>query len=263
MGVFRLHMVKELPAFLRPCRVQLFHLGTIAALEPERQAGRIALTVVFRVQHPLTVGTVLNTVQMQQPIEHLGSAAVLFGNLRGRHQRIGIAQLCFIAASTRRLLMQQTKQHIPIKRLRTIRRADCRMVQFAEFLCHVLCDAVVFHIPLDRAPAFILQPDTGHILVVAALDESILAHTRKPLAEIAANVHLVIQITRPQRRGQRVHTHEYDVHGVVLLVLIYSAAPPKFMPNLCGIIAVHGYRCIVECCQQVLLDVPDLSAVFF
>ena len=54
-------MVKELPAFLRPCRVHLFHLGTIAALEPERQAGRIALTVVFRVQHPLTVGTVLNS----------------------------------------------------------------------------------------------------------------------------------------------------------------------------------------------------------
>lgn len=57
-------MVKELPAFLRPCRVHLFHLGTIAALEPERQAGRIALTVVFRVQHPLTVGTVLNQLLM-------------------------------------------------------------------------------------------------------------------------------------------------------------------------------------------------------
>ena len=140
--------------------------------------------------------------------------------------------------------MQQAKQHIPIKRLRTIRRTDCRVVQFAELLCHVLRDAVVFHIPLHRAPALILKPDTGHILVVAALDETILAHTREPLAEIAANVHLVIQITRPQRRGQRVHTHEYDVHGVVLLVLIYSAAPPKFMPNLCGIIAVHGHRCV-------------------
>ena len=159
--------------------------------------------------------------------------------------------------------MQQAKQHIPIKRLRTIRRADCRMVQFAELLCHVLRNTVVFYIPLDRAPALILQPDTGHILVVAALDETILAHTREPLAEIAANVHLVIQITRPQRRGQCVHTHEYDVHGVVLLVLIYSAAPPKFMPNLCGIIAVHSHRCVIECCQQVLLDVPNLSAVFF
>ena len=90
--------------------MHLFHLGTIAALEPERQAGRIALTVVFRVQHPLTVGTVLNTVQMQQPIEHLCSAAVLFGDLRSRHQRIGIAQLRFVAAPARRLLMQQAKQ---------------------------------------------------------------------------------------------------------------------------------------------------------
>ena len=159
--------------------------------------------------------------------------------------------------------MQQAKQRIPVKRLWMVRRTDCRMVQLAELLCHVLRDAVVFHIPLHRAPTFILQPDTGHILVVAALDETILAHTREPLAEIAANVHLVIQITRPQRRGQRVHTHEYDVHGVVLLVLIYSAAPPKFMPNLCGIIAIHGHRCVIECCQQVLLDVPNLSAVFF
>ena len=86
-------MIKKLPAFLRPCRVQLFHLGTIAALEPERQAGRIALTVVFRIQHPLAVGPVLDAVQMQQPIEHLCSAAVLFGDLRGCHQRIGIAQV--------------------------------------------------------------------------------------------------------------------------------------------------------------------------
>ena len=58
-------MIKELPAFLRPCRVQLFHFGTIAALEPECQAGRIALTVVFRIQHPLAVGTVLDAVQVQ------------------------------------------------------------------------------------------------------------------------------------------------------------------------------------------------------
>ena len=120
-------MIKELPAFLRPCRVQLFHLGTIAALEPERQAGRIALAVVFRIQYPLAVGQVLDAVQMQQPIEHLCSAAVFLGDLRGRNQRIGIAQLRFVTASTRRLLMQQAKQHIPIKRLRTIRRADCRM----------------------------------------------------------------------------------------------------------------------------------------
>ena len=103
-------VVKELPAFLRPSRMQLFHLGTIAALEPERQAGRIALTVVFRIQHPLAVGTVLDAVQMQQPIEHLGSAAVLFGNLRGRNQRIRIAQLRFVAVPARRLLMQQAQQ---------------------------------------------------------------------------------------------------------------------------------------------------------
>lgn len=182
-------VVKELPAFLRPCRVQLFHLGTIAALEPERQAGRIALTVVFRVQHPLTVGTVLNTVQMQQPIEHLGSAAVLFGDLRGCYQRIRIVQLRFVAAPARRLLMQQAQKRIPVKRLWMVRRTYFRMVQLAELFCHVLRDAVVFYIPLDRAPALILQPDTGHILVVAALDETILAHTREPLAEIAANVH--------------------------------------------------------------------------
>ena len=59
-------VIKELPAFLRPCSMQLFHFGTIAALEPERQAGRIALTVVFRIQHPLAVGPVLDAVQMQQ-----------------------------------------------------------------------------------------------------------------------------------------------------------------------------------------------------
>lgn len=51
--------------------------------------------------------------------------------------------------------------------------------------------------------------------------------------------------------------------GLSSLVFIYPAAPPKFMPNLCGIIAIHSHRCIVECCQQVLLDVPNLSAVFF
>ena len=59
--------------------------------------------------------------------------------------------------------MQQAKQCITVKRLRTIRRADCRVMQFAELFCHVLRDAVVFHIPLHRAPTFILQPDTGHI----------------------------------------------------------------------------------------------------
>jgi len=154
-------MVKELPAFLRPCRVQLFHLGAIAALEPERQAGRIALPVVFRIQHPLAVDPVLDAVQMQQPIEHLCSAAVLFGDLRGRNQRIRIAQLRFVAAPARRLLMQQAKQCIPVKRLRTIRRADCRVMQLTELLCHVLRNTVVFHIPLDRAPALVLQPDTG------------------------------------------------------------------------------------------------------
>ena len=130
-------MVKELPAFLRPCRVQLFHLGAIAALEPERQAGCIALTVVFRIQHPLAIGPVLDAVQMQQPIEHLGSAAVLFGDLRGRHQRIGIAQLRFVAAPPRCLLMQQAEQRIPVKRLQMVRRTDRRVMQFAELLCHV------------------------------------------------------------------------------------------------------------------------------
>ena len=201
-------VVKELPAFLRPCRVQFFYLRAIAALEPERQAERITLAVVFRIQYPLAIGSVLDAVQMQQPIEHLCSAAVLFGDLRGRNQRIRIAQLRFVAAPARGLLMQQAEQCIPVKRLRMVRRTDCRVVQLTELLCHVLCDAVVFHIPLHRAPAFILQPDTGHILVVVALDETILAHTRKPLAEIAANVHLVIQITRPQRRGQRVQIHK-------------------------------------------------------
>ena len=123
--------------------------------------------------------------------------------------------------------MQQAEQRIPVKRLRMVRRTDYRVVQLAELLCHVLRDAVVFYIPLDRAPALILQPDTGHILVVAALDETILAHTREPLAEVAANVHLVIQITRPQRRGQRVHTHEYDIHGVVLLSFYLPCRPTQ------------------------------------
>ena len=80
-------MIKELPTFLRPCCVQLFHLGTIAALEPERQAGRIALPVVFRIQHPLAVGPVLDAVQMQQPIEHLCSATV-----EAAHEFAGLLQ---------------------------------------------------------------------------------------------------------------------------------------------------------------------------
>ena len=49
-------MIKELPTFLRPCRVQLFHLGTIAALEPERQAGCIALAVAVSYTHLTAVG---------------------------------------------------------------------------------------------------------------------------------------------------------------------------------------------------------------
>ena len=44
-------MIKELPAFLRPCRVQLFHLGTIAALEPERQAGCIKDKHILLYEH--------------------------------------------------------------------------------------------------------------------------------------------------------------------------------------------------------------------
>ena len=172
--------------------MQLFHLGAIAALESECQAECITFAVVFRIQHPLAVGPVLDAVQMQQPIEHLCSAAVLFGDLRGRNQRIRIAQLRFVAAPARWLLMQQAEQHIPVKRLRVVHRTDCRVVQLAEFLCHILRDAIVFYIPLDRTPAFILKPDARHILVVAAFDETILAHTRKPLAEIAANVHLVV-----------------------------------------------------------------------
>lgn len=95
--------------------------------------------------------------------------------------------------------MQQAKQNIPVKRLRVVHRTDCRVVQLAEFLCHILRDAIVFYIPLDRTPTFILQPDTGHILIVAALDETILAHTRKPLAEITANVHLVVHLKRTDR----------------------------------------------------------------
>ena len=73
-------VIKELPAFLRPCSVQLLHFGAIAELEPECQAGCITFAVVFRIQYPLAVGPVLDAVQMQQPIEHLCSAAVLFGD---------------------------------------------------------------------------------------------------------------------------------------------------------------------------------------
>ena len=182
---------------------------------------------------------------------------------KAEQQALRQEYLADIKASLRSQLERTSIQEPDGTIHKVTRRTDRRVMQFAELLCHVLRDAVVFHIPLHRAPTFILQPDAGHILVVAALDETILAHTREPLAEIAVNVHLVIQITRPQHRGQRVHTHEYDVHGVVLLVFIYSAAPPKFTPNLCGIIAVHCHRCVIECCQQILLDVPNLSAVFF
>lgn len=57
--------------------------------------------------------------------------------------------------------MRQAQQCIPVKRLRMVRRTDCRVVQLAELLCHILRDAIVFYIPLDRTPAFILKPDTG------------------------------------------------------------------------------------------------------
>ena len=86
----------------------------------------------------------------------------------------------------------------------------------------------LFSHPSDRYDykALALKPasDTAERMVSAGRS---VAHTREPLAKITANVHLVIQITRPQRRGQRVKTHEYDVHGVVLLVFIYSAAPTQ------------------------------------
>ena len=41
------------------------------------------------IQHPLVIGPVLDTVQMEQTIEHLCTAAVLFCDLCRCHQRIG------------------------------------------------------------------------------------------------------------------------------------------------------------------------------
>lgn len=47
-------------------------------MEPENKVCGISLILMLCIQHPLVIGPVLDTVQMEQTIEHLCTAAVLF-----------------------------------------------------------------------------------------------------------------------------------------------------------------------------------------
>ncbi len=58
-------------------------------MEPENKVCSISLILMLCIQHPLVIGPVLDTVQMEQTIEHLCTAAVLFCDLCRCHQRIG------------------------------------------------------------------------------------------------------------------------------------------------------------------------------
>lgn len=114
-----------------------------------------------------------------------------------------------------------------------------------------------------------------YLVVGSGLYGAIFAHEAK-----AHGKSVLVVDKRPNIAGniyteniEGINVHKYGAHmsrfmntmfmGLSSLIFIYFAAPPKFMPNLCGIIAIHGHRCVIECCQQVLLDVPNLSAVFF
>ena len=69
--------------------MQLFHCTAITPMEPENKVCRIALVLMLCIQHPLVIGPVLDTVQIEQTIEHLCTTAVLFCDLCRCHQRIG------------------------------------------------------------------------------------------------------------------------------------------------------------------------------
>ena len=90
-------------------------------------------------------------------------------------------------------------------------------MELVQLLCHLQCDPVVFHIPLHRAPALILRTDTGNELIVPALHKTILAHPGEPLAEVTPNLHLVIQVSRPDHRGSHIKIHKKYAHCIVLL----------------------------------------------
>ena len=91
------------------------------------------------------------------------------------------------------------------------------VMELIQLLCHLQRDPVVIHIPLHRAPALILRADTGNELIVPALHKSVLAHPGEPLAEVTLNLHLVVQVSRPDYRGSHIEIHKKHAHCIVLL----------------------------------------------
>lgn len=90
-------------------------------------------------------------------------------------------------------------------------------MELVQLICHLQRDPVVFHIPLHRAPTLILRADTGNELIVPALHKSILAHPGEPLAEVTPNLHLVVQVSRPDHRRNHIKIHKKHAHCIVLL----------------------------------------------
>ena len=123
------------------------------------------------------------------------------------------------------MLMQQFNDCLhPVIRFPAIRfRAGMeaailvKVMELVQLLCHLQRDPVVFHIPLHCAPALILRADTGNELIIPALHKSILAHPGEPLAEVTLNLHLVVQISRPDHRGSHIEIHKKHAHCIVLL----------------------------------------------